>query len=139
MTDYLTTLAKRTLGLIPVAAPLITPSFAAPVKYMDSPDISPRDNMPSGENLSPANPKVKSGAYKPDLSRTFSQRSIAQNIAPGTPGMHLEMDAGISRSNINDQGSPETEIISDIRYQDNSLISYDNEQVSKVSTLISTP
>jgi|GEM_PF-2075106 len=46
MADYLTGLAKRTLGLLPVAQPLITPSFSTFALRMNNrPEISFNDNV----------------------------------------------------------------------------------------------
>lgn len=77
MTDYLTRLAKRTLGLLPVAQPLITPSFSSFTSRMnDRPEISFNDNIALFDQ------QVIPGAQEKEAPQAFSQlRSKAQNTA----------------------------------------------------------
>jgi hypothetical protein len=77
MTDYLTGLVKRTLGLLPVAQPLITPSFSSfTSKMFDRPEIS------STENVALFDQQVIPGAQKKEAPQDFSKlRSKGQKTA----------------------------------------------------------
>ena len=77
MTDYLTRLAKRTLGLLPVAQPLITPSFSSfTSKKFDRPEISFIENVPLFDQ------QIIPGTQEKEVPQAFSKpRSKAQKTA----------------------------------------------------------
>jgi len=91
MTDYLTRLAKRTLGLLPVAQPLITPSFSSfTSKMFDRPEISIIENVAlfdkqvipgTQEKEAPqAFSKLGSKVQKITQSRNEPQKKIGSDI-----------------------------------------------------------
>jgi len=121
MTDYLTRLVKRTLGLLPVAQPLITPSFSPfASKMYVRPGISFNDNVALFDQ------QVIPGTQEKEAPQAFSKlRSKVQKTA--RPGNEIYsgreelfgaenannslLPLKKTGSNIQDQSHPESNFI----------------------------
>jgi len=121
MTDYLTRLAKRTLGLLPVAQPLITPSFSSfTSRRNDHPEISFNDNIArfdqqvihgtQEKEVTQAFSKPRSKVQKTALSHELSFEQ-PENFVAGNADNSLLPHKKIGSDN-QDQRHPETKFIS---------------------------
>lgn len=131
MTDYLTRLARRTLGLLPVAEPLVTPLFSSfALKMRDRPELSLYDNA------APHDQKVIPGAQNQEKPEAFPEsRPKAQKIARSSENS-LEKEEHSFGGNKNDSLLPQTSAPS----KDTGVINEEiSEELESVTLLDQTP
>lgn len=147
MTDYLTRVVKRTLGLLPVAQPLITPSFSSfNSKMYNRPQISFNDNVAlfdqqvipekQEQKVSQAFSKPRSKVQKISRSRNEISLEKPEHFGAGNANNSL-LPLKETGSNIQDQSHPESNFIS----QDTRSISqsfHNEKQVRSKDTVIVT-
>jgi hypothetical protein len=98
MTDYLTRLAQRTLGLFPVAEPLITPSFSSFTSKMHE-----RPVRSINEHLTFSDQQVFPGTQEQEQPQDFSKpRSKVQKTARSKNELPLEKAQPSVAGNAND-------------------------------------
>lgn len=109
MTDYLTWLAKRTFGLLPVAQPLITPSFSSfTSKMFDRPEIS------FIENVALLDQQVIPVTQEKEVPQAFSKLgSKVQKTAQSMNELSLEKAEHFVAGNANNGLLPHKKIGSD--------------------------